>query len=401
MVGALILLAALIETGAVLVGVVSSASRMNATPWAPLLLLHGAAVIACLVAWQRLNRHEAAARDAAAPDHAASTIRHASTWRLAALGIAALGPLGVIGTAFAWALQRAFAARGAALDPSWLRAIGPGDADATDQLKEQHKIDAALVQRPSVSPFNDVMSHGSPSQKQDVVAAIGANFKPPFARTLKRALRDSEASVRMIAAATAARIENALHDSSIGLESEWADNPGDSRRALALAQHYDDHANTDLLDAERAAQTRERALEMYVMAREQHLDDTLIDHAVIRLLVKLNRDDEAIETFRAAMDSGAATPILTSWYLEALFRRRQYAALRHYSEPLLEREKNTLMLDDRSLQAAHLWAKGTSTGATGLVTLGLTDVVDGEAAPPVRRVTRRLIDVPYFTPRTF
>lgn len=384
---ALIVLAVLFEVGIVATGGMSSAPRLTHMPWTPMLLAHGAAVLACMGAWQTMNNAAPRAADAWA-------------WRLGALGIALLGPLGVVGAALGMLLQRTFTAQGAAMDPVWLRVVAADDADAMHVQREQHKIDGLMVNRPSVSPFSDVMSYGTSTQKQDVVAAIGAHFKPPFARTLQRALRDREPSVRIMAAVTTARIENTFLDSLTGLENDWASHPGEATRALELAQQYDAYANTGLLDDGRALDARERALEMYLLAREQQRDDTLIDHAVIRLLVKLHREDEAIETFRAAMDRGTATPTLTSWYLEALFRRRQFAALRHYSSPLLTHDRHAITLDDRSLQAAHLWAHGAAENQNSLVLMDGNDVIDGEPAPRTSRARRHAIDVPYFAPRS-
>ncbi len=355
--------------------------------WWVLMGAHAAAGLACLWALKLMDRRTTNAGPA----------QDSAAWRLLAMGIAALGPLGAAGGLLAAALKHVFDRRGVAQDPAWLNVIGPADIDQLDNRHDHQGVATDLAARPSVSPFADVMSHGTPKQKQDVVAAIGAHFRPQFARTLKRAMRDAEPSVRMVAAATASRIESEFLDSSISLESDWAHDPENAKRALALAQHYDEYANTGLLDDIRTTETRERALEMYGIAGEHQPSAPHIANAVIRLLVKLNREDEAIQTYRPLMDSGQANATLTSWFLEALFRRRQYTELRHYSAPLLMQARQANLLDDRSLQAAHAWAHGTARPGTDIVPIELDDVVDGEA---VMRPPKRVITVPYFAPRT-
>ncbi len=386
---AMVWLAVLLEMAAVVAAVLRGATVQPEMLWLALLCVHATAALACWVALRMMDRHEAARQDPSA--HASS---HAA-WRLMAYGTAALGPLGVVGGALSVALKHWFDKRGVAHSPAWLSVMGPTDPAADGLRRNDEKIEAALIQRPSVSPFADIMARGTATQKQDVVVAIGANFKPQFARTLKRALNDREPTVRMMAAATASRIENEYLDSSMTLESDWANDPEDARRAIKLARHYDEYANTGLLDDARADESRERALEMYQIAAEIRRDDPLIAHAIIRLLVKLNREDEAIALFKPMMDKGRASATLASWYLEALYRRRHFAELRHYSTLLLEQERQANLLEDRSLQAAHLWARSAAT-QTGIVPLELDDVLEpGDA----RRALKQVINVPYFAPR--
>jgi polysaccharide biosynthesis protein PelE len=386
-----------------------------AAPWAPfagLLLAHASVVVLCLLGLRRMNQRRARTHQASdastAPSQGDTTL-----WRLLALGLMALGPLGVAGALWSRALKRRFDQQGVAQDAAWLSVIGPGDTDAATLQPHDANVQRALTQRANVSPFADVMARGTPTQKQNAVAAIAANYRPAFARTLRTALNDREPTVRMMAAAATTRIENAFLDSSIALEGDWADQPDDAERALQLARHYDNYANTGLLDEGRATAARERALEMFELANERRPDNAVIGQAVIRLLVKLHREDEAIERFAPAMDADAVSPPLASWFLEALYRRREYQALRSYSASLQARDRDLDLLDSRSLHATQLWARNASN-RRDIQPVDLVEAVDGGPTDPNRpnrpdhpnarnddptQPPPRVINVPYFAPR--
>jgi polysaccharide biosynthesis protein PelE len=390
----------------------------RAVPLAPLALLllaHGLVVMLCGLGLRRMNRRRA--RTHRADDASTAPTQGDTTlWRLLALGLMALGPLGVAGALLAAGLKRRFDRQGVAQEAAWLSVIGPGDADAATLQPHDANVQRALTQRATVSPFADVMARGTPTQKQNAVAAIAANYRPAFARTLRTALNDREPTVRMMAAAATTRIENTFLDSSIALEGDWADQPDDAERALQLARHYDNYANTGLLDEGRATAARERALEMFELANERRPDNAAIGQAVIRLLVKLHREDEAIERFAPAMDADAVSSPLASWFLEALYRRREYKALRSYSAALQARDRDLDLLDARSLHATQLWARNASN-RRDIQPVDLVEAVDGGPDGPnspndpnrpshpnarhddATKPPTRVINVPYFAPR--
>jgi hypothetical protein len=327
--------------------------------------------------------------------------RSASRWRLAAIGMLVFGPLGLVGAALVGGLARLFARQGRSLqDEAWLQAVGPGSIEVPDPLRSDAKIDATLAARSVVTPFVDVMSRGSTQQKQSLLAIIAAQYRPAYARTVRTALADRESSVRVLAAATTARIESDHLETSMALESAWAGEPTDIGRALALARHYDTFASTDLLDENRAEEARMRALEMYRIAARERPGDESIAQAVIRLLMKLEREDEALGLFRPRIEAGRVTPQMASWYLECLFRRSRFAELRRHSAELVQRFGNAHTLNQRSLQALQLWAHEGRLPSEAM----LTDVVDEYAddGDVVRTREQRRHDtqfrVPYFAP---
>jgi hypothetical protein len=374
--------------------------------WLLLAGLHGLAVLACVLAWWSLPQSNGSSHG--------SQGTHKLTLQMLSLSIAALGPLGLFGGALATLLQALFSRRGVAQDAAWLAVLSPAhepktrgrtSRDLASAVEDDPMVAAALEARPVASAFADVLAHGTSAQKQDLLAAVARGWDPAFAPTLKRALNDRDATVRMLAAAASTRVENEHLDRSIVLEAAWAESPQDAQRAFDLAQHYDRFANTGLLDADRATQARERALEMYQIAGEHRSNDPLIMTAIIRLLVRLGRDDEALALFRPLIDAKAASPALTSWFLESLYRRRRYTELRRYSALLAVRERSLDDLPEAPKDAIAWWAREASVLVDGPVEL-VDEVDDGNPRRPGRgaRSSGRPrggspLNLPYFVPR--
>lgn len=375
-----------------------------------LLGLHGVAALLAVLAWRALARHQ---RLAEPGERSQST-----GLRLVALGVFTLGPLGVLGALGALLLKRRLDRRGVAQDARWLSMISPtpphgtngarrangtpGDGREALRPQEDPAICAALEERPSVSPFADILAHGSVAQRQAVVSTIAANYQPAFAPSLHRALRDTDTSVRMMAAAAIERLETRHLETSMACESAWARSPEDPIAALRLAQHYDNYANSGLVDQDRARRALERALEMYELAGERRPDDPLIAQSVLRVLTRLHREDEALDRFGPILEAGAAPATMASWLLECLFRRRRYKELRKHAHALMGHERDFDTLTKDAQQAAGLWSSDATAGRD-LAEVGLQ-------ADTTRARGRRhagfgplgeapVIDVPYFSPR--
>lgn len=318
--------------------------------------------------------------------------------RLTALLLAALGPLALVGAPFTLLLTRLFQRSPQEADADRLDRLN-GDLDPSPYDAEDPRVAAALAPAATIVPFTDVLAEGTIEQKQEMLALIATQFRPSFAPTLNAALNDDDPTVRVLAATAAARIERTFLDTSMQLESAWADAPNDGARALALARHYDQFAHTGLLDENRADESRTRALEMYQMASREQPRDTRIAESVIRLLMKLGREDEAIGLFRPVMETEEPSPRLASWYLECLFRRRRFGELRRYSQQLaLRAPTDVTMLSDRSLHAMRLWGSEGAAAAP----VELRDVVDDfdedEYLTRDRRRDQVRFEVPYFSP---
>ncbi len=352
-------------------------------PW--LLLVHAVAVALAAFAWWRL-------RD----DTAAHPLM-----RLLALAVAGLGAVGVVGTALLVVMKRIFEARRSA-EPAWMSVVAADDDDdALLAAQSRASVEATLAQQSTVVPFADVLARGTTEQKQEMISVIASNFRPPFARALRAAMNDTEPSVRMMAAAAASRIEGRFLDASMALETDWADQPTDAHRGLELAHHYDAFAATELLDENRAVEARLRALEMFQMAAQDLPRDPSIAQATIRLLLKLEREDEAISLYSQRMEEGNAPPALASWYLECLFKRRRFAELRRHAAALSHRVRDDDLLHPRSLDALRLWALGPPKSRALVpvdVVLGEGDTEAGPNTPREPRPPRPKFELPYFRP---
>ncbi len=316
-------------------------------------------------------------------------------WRLLALVTAAFGPLGVAGAAAVVALTRTPAAGDR---PAWTPALEQ-DGDMHAFERAEANVEAALARRSPVVPFTDVLANGSIEQKQEMVSVIATNFQPSFARALRGAMNDAEPAVRMMAAAAAARIEGEFLDTSMALEGAWAERATDPHRALQLARHYDAFAATDLLDESRANEARQRALEMYELAAGESPQDAGIAQAVVRLLLKLGREEEAIGLYHRRMQDGSAPPALASWYLECLFRRRRFAELRQHAIGLTLRLRDLDTLHPRSVDAMRLWAMGSPRSRAVVPVDVLVDEPLPENASARPEAPRRAkFELPYFRP---
>ncbi len=377
-----ILAAALLEGLVLLLAIVFIAGLWPAAAAWSLVTMHIVAAALAAWGWQSMRA------DPFAGDE----------WRLAALAIAALGPLGVVGTALFAGLRRAFERNGASNHPSWLSVVSAAGDDSPVIERAEVGVEATLARQATVVPFVDVLASGSIEQKQDMISVIANNYRPTFSRTLRAAMNDAEPTVRVMAAAATSRIENEFLDSSMSLENDWANEPQETQRSLDLARHYDAFANTGLLDESRANEARSRALEMYQLVAREHPRDDTIAQAIIRLLLKLGREEEAIGLYRKAMEEGSASTTLASWYLECLFRRKRFAELRRFSEMLCARTRDMDLLNDRSLQAAQLWGSATRTNTELQVVDVLIEDSDVLVGTREQRRDRVKFELPYFRP---
>ena len=290
---------------------------------------------------------------------------------------AALGPIGAVGGLLTALLLRAWGAHTPRID-LWLPV-----ASGEDKAAHWNRLVRRLSRQPDdgeatsrVAPFADVMARGSIDQKQVVIALIANRFKPSYAPVLRGALSDTDPSVRVLAAAAAARIENEYLPTSIQLEERHARRRNDFATALRLAKHHDAYANTGLLDETRTLAARLRALALYRECAAMRPGAGEVKHAKIRLLVRLGRDDEAEQAIAPLLADGCAPAETLTWYFEGLFKRQHFGPLRDACRLLQARPEALALLPQACRDAVRLWA---------------SDVADGVALPvppaePARRI---------------
>jgi hypothetical protein len=104
----------------------------------------------------------------------------------------------------------------------------------------------------STRPLLDVIIEGTPVEKLDALSLIGKRFEPSLVPALRRALEDTDASVRVLAATVMAQLNNG-YTKRIGMLQEAAQAEAAGRDAWhALAQARLTYAGTGLLEPERA-----------------------------------------------------------------------------------------------------------------------------------------------------
>ena len=272
------------------------------------------------------------------------------------LNTAWLGPIGSLGVALAALLLQRFSVNATGLAEGYAMLFPPLQSSPGAALYERiRRGESGVLVRETLAPFADVMASGSVDNRQAVIALISAHFDPVFAQALRSALNDDEPGVRVQAAMAVSRIETSYLTASISLADHCAHEPHRSECTLALARHCDDHANTGLLDVVRAHDERLQALDRYRSCERQGGSAGAISNAVIRLLVRLDRQEEAVEAFASLVESGQAASELFAWYAECLFKLGRYAALRQACQKFAAKPDDARLSEPCRL-ALSLWA---------------------------------------------
>lgn len=125
-------------------------------------------------------------------------------------------------------------------------------------------------------PMFDVMIEGTRLEKLDALAVISRRYAPAFAATLRRALQDSDNSVRVLAATVLAQQHGVFAKRIGALQARAKEDPGNRETWRSLGQAGLAYANSGLLEA---AQARALACEAnnnlaYAAESEQPHDET-------------------------------------------------------------------------------------------------------------------------------
>lgn len=208
---------------------------------------------------------------------------------------------------------------------------------------------------PQTTPYLDILRLGDVAQKCAAIAAIAQDFTPAYAPALRAGLTDASQEVRTAAAGALAQIEEDFTRRRLAIEEALAVTPDHPPLKLALAQYFDAHAFCGLLEQPLESQCRRHALEIYKSVLQQDPNARDIWMAVGRLLTRDGQWHAAADWFRHALDRGIDHPDLILWYLESLYRLRQFRDLRRlvmeFGRGILAREA----LPERVKHAVALW----------------------------------------------
>ncbi|KAA0590454.1 hypothetical protein J2848_005037 [Azospirillum lipoferum] len=259
-----------------------------------------------------------------------SRARRGRDLRLAGLLLVTLVPLGPLGAACTLVTTALLAlfSRYATGFQDWYLSLFPesetGPAQELYELIVTGRENAHLVAGES---FTDVMSVGSPQQKQAVIALVARHFRPAFTPALKAGLADTDPSVRVQAATATARVEHEFNERWLTLDRAARAHPDHADSLAALARHLDDYAFCGLLDSNREAEIRDKALDGYRRSLDLAPEDDGIRHDLGRLLLRCGLAGEAADRLAPMIDRTPDRRILF-WYAESLFRLGRFADLR-------------------------------------------------------------------------
>ena len=259
-----------------------------------------------------------------------SRARRGRDLRLAGLLLVTMVPLGPLGAActLVTAALLALFSRYATGFQDWYLSLFPesetGPAQELYELIVSGRENAHLVAGES---FTDMMWMGTPQQKQAVIALVARHFRPAFTPALKAGLADADPSVRVQAATATARVEHEFNERWLSLDHAARAHPDDAGALAALSRHLDDYAFCGLLDSNREAEIREKALDGYRRSLELAPDDDGIRLDLGRLLLRCGLAAEAAARLEPLIDRTPDSRILF-WYAESLFRLGRFGDLR-------------------------------------------------------------------------
>lgn len=278
--------------------------------------------------------------------------------RLAFVSSAVMSVVGALGTLLAL-VQSMFYLRFRHSFEEWYQSIFPrGKASASESIAEE--IELGRDEQPldyTVMSFMDVMEIGSEVQKRNALSKMTASFSPVFAKAFKRALADESSAIRVQAATAITRIENQFHERLLRIENLYREHPNNPVILKALADHYDDYAFTGLLDEGREMVNREKAYAHYQEYLNMRPDDMSVRPKIGRLLIRMDRHEDAAKWFKRCLDEGYGTDSIKMWYIESLYHIGDYASLRRAASSYQVDLNNYKETQSEIAESIYLWAQ--------------------------------------------
>lgn len=184
-------------------------------------------------------------------------------------------------------------------------------------------------------PFMDIMTFGALTQRLRAVSLMLRYFQPKLGPVLQLGLKDSNNSVRVLAATSLLALDKRFYDDYLYLENEVKNNPRSRLAWLALAKHTEEYAQSHILSPERATKMWKMAQKAYTSVAElttADMDDTPTQIALARVALQLDELVTARQTLEALQQRGVRDAAAIRLLQEVLFRQGDFVALRHLSE---------------------------------------------------------------------
>ena len=310
------------------------------------VLLHG--TVCLLLAWSVLHRRQRGA-----------DIRISA---LLAITTVFCGIFGAIGSFVCLALAALYGRRARPFE-EWYASLFPRHQEEQfTQPLEAARAALSEDEDSPVTPLIDVLEMGDEMSKQGVVALVTRSFRPAFAPVLRRALDDPSNSVRVQAATALAKIEGGFLKRAMELSRRQQSASEDPGVMLALARHYDDYAFTGLLDPAREQENQQQALIWYRRYLDWVPGDATARRAVLRLLVRQGRYEQAaewIESMAGPVPVQGPEPVQAAvWRLETAFRMGQWDRLREQARKHCRAIEEDETMPPQVREAVALWLGG-------------------------------------------
>lgn len=304
----LVNMAVVVVEGFVLWAVLSEVLRVQ------LFLLMHLTVVACLLVWHAWCRKQG--------------------WShlfpsFTVMFVTCLGPLGALGCAYG-VLAHTYFRRNAVPFEEWYAQLFPDEEqDRTKDLYDELiRMDAMFeAEERRVDPLLDVVHHGTFEQKQAAIVLMANKFIPAFAPLLKAAVNDANNAIRVLAATAISKVETFYVERAMDLQQRLEEDAAPVNH-LALARHYDDHAHSGLMETIQQNTFQEKALEHYRAYLKIAPDDPGAVTAVGRLLVRLDKINEARGWFKQYESQAGQSPGFLNWYADVLFQKGDFSEVR-------------------------------------------------------------------------
>lgn len=223
-----------------------------------------------------------------------------------------------------------------------------------------------FTDKSNLASLSDVITGGTTHQKRLVIAKIAKYFSPNLAKLLRQAVTNKENSIRVQAATVIANIESTFSKKLIALESSLKNEPKNPEVLYSLAQHCDTYAYCGILtDESYINEFYKKAIEYYsAYQKVTSKNSKNIDLTLGRLYLRINENQKALKKLNLvlkAQENNYINPQIFLWYLEVLYRLKEYAKLSEFCIVYKDKINGDAAAEIMAMESVTLWTKPNET----------------------------------------